>query len=167
MQRQPLAYFVSFRCYGTWLRGDERGWCPRTKDPRASPRAEGTAGLREHDRALLEHDPVRLGAEARTVVNTAIVEVCSHRDWDLYDHAVNEEHVHALLHAEEPPEKILVGLKAWATRRLREAGLIPDGARVWSVHGSTEYLWTEASVERVRRYIARQRPDGGQTADVP
>jgi len=166
MQQRPLAYFISFRCYGTWLRGDERGWCPRTGDERASARAEWTAGLREHDRALLKHAPVRLSAEARAVVNAAIVDVCGYRGWELYEHAVNEEHVHAMLNAEAPPEKILVDLKAWATRRLREAGLFPDGARVWSVHGSTEYLWTETSVERVRRYIGRQRPDAGQTVGV-
>jgi len=166
MQRRPLAYFISFRCYGTWLRGDERGWCPKTGEARTSTHAEWTPGLREHDRALLKHDPVRLSAEARTVVNAAILEVCGYRGWDLYEHAVNEEHVHAMLNAEDPPEKILVDLKAWATRRLRQAGLFAEGAGVWSVHGSTEYLWTEASVERVRRYIERQRPDAGQIASV-
>jgi REP element-mobilizing transposase RayT len=166
MQQQPLAYFISFRCYGTWLRGDERGWCPRRGDAPASTYAEGAAGLREHDRALLKHAPVRLSAEARAVVDAALVDLCVDRGWELYEHAVNEEHVHAMLNAEDPPERVLVAMKAWATRRLREAGISPDGARVWSAHGSTEYLWTELSVERVRRYIARQRPEARQSTGV-
>jgi hypothetical protein len=27
----PLAYFLTWTTYGTWLPGDERGWCKRTK----------------------------------------------------------------------------------------------------------------------------------------
>jgi len=42
--------------------------------------------------------------------------------------------------------------KAWATRRLREAGFVGPDDRVWTRHGSTRYLTTEASVRRAITY---------------
>jgi hypothetical protein len=26
MHREPLGYFITWTCYGTWLPGDDRGW---------------------------------------------------------------------------------------------------------------------------------------------
>jgi hypothetical protein len=34
----PLAYFISFRCYGTWLHGDERGSMNRKQNQYGTPR---------------------------------------------------------------------------------------------------------------------------------
>ena len=42
--------------------------------------------------------------------------------------------------------------KAWATRRLREAGLVPDDGKVWSRHGSTRYLWYPSDLEDACTY---------------
>jgi hypothetical protein len=50
-------------------------------------------------------------------------------------------------------------LKAWSTRRLREARLVEVGARVWSRHGSTRYLWTTESVETACRYVIDSQGD--------
>ncbi len=44
-------------------------------------------------------------------------------------------------------------LKAWATRYLREACLVADGARVWTRHGSTRWLWNEDEVVAGARYV--------------
>jgi hypothetical protein len=50
-------------------------------------------------------------------------------------------------------------LKAWSTRRLREAGLVDADAKLWSRHGSTRYLWTTADVETVCRYVTEEQGD--------
>ncbi len=44
-------------------------------------------------------------------------------------------------------------LKSWATRRLREAGLVGDAIRPWSEHGSTRYLWEDRDVEGACWYV--------------
>lgn len=47
----------------------------------------------------------------------------------------------------------MTSIKAWGTRSLRQARLVPDDQRVWSAHGSTRYLDTEASVEAAINYV--------------
>ena len=44
-------------------------------------------------------------------------------------------------------------LKSWATRRLREAGLLNGETRPWGRHGSTHYLWTVKEVQRATLYV--------------
>ncbi len=34
----PLAYLISFRCYGTWLHGDKRGSMSRKQNKYGTPR---------------------------------------------------------------------------------------------------------------------------------
>lgn len=43
-------------------------------------------------------------------------------------------------------------LKSYATRRMREAGLLSPDERPWSHHGSTRYLNTDFSVAAAVRY---------------
>jgi len=55
------------------------------------------------------------------------------------------------------PEKIMTDLKAWSTRRLREAGVVSADRRVWTKHGSTRYLFEQSSVERAADYVVRMQ----------
>jgi REP element-mobilizing transposase RayT len=87
-------------------------------------------------------------------VHDAIFEVCGHRAWTLLALNVRTNHVHVVLAAgASPPGPVLVSLKAWSTRRLREAGVVGVATRVWSRHGSTRYLWSEAAVQRAVSYV--------------
>ena len=49
--------------------------------------------------------------------------------------------------------------KAWSTRRLRDAGLLTRDTRVWTRHGSTPYLWSEADVEQASLYVVQGQGD--------
>ncbi len=56
-------------------------------------------------------------------------------------------HLHAVVVCPEvTPERAMIQLKSWATRRLREGGCIVPDTRVWTHHPSTRYLWNERSV---------------------
>ena len=44
-------------------------------------------------------------------------------------------------------------LKSWATRRLRENGLADSDERIWTRHGSTQYLWTEQDLLDTATYV--------------
>jgi hypothetical protein len=47
----------------------------------------------------------------------------------------------------------MTGMKAWATRALREAGLVGAESKVWTRHGSTKHLHTPDSIEQAVRYV--------------
>jgi hypothetical protein len=49
--------------------------------------------------------------------------------------------------------------KAYATRHLRETGLLPPGVKPWSRHGSNPYLWTPEDVERAIDYVINNQGD--------
>ncbi len=47
--------------------------------------------------------------------------------------------------------------KAYATRRMREEGLLEPESRAWSHHGSTRYLRSEASFGRAVHYVVNEQ----------
>jgi REP element-mobilizing transposase RayT len=101
----------------------------------------------------MESEGVMLDAAARAVVNTTTASVCAHRGWYLFAVNARTNHVHVVLSSSCAPEQAIATLKAWCTRRLREAGHAAPEARVWAQHGSTRYLWTEPDVEGAVRYV--------------
>ena len=88
---------------------------------------------------------------------------------DASAHALNvrTNHIRAVLSGSDPPEAMLTSLKAWATRRLAESGLIECGAKVWTHGGSTRYLWTTDDVAAASWYVLDgQRSGLGSAAAV-
>jgi REP element-mobilizing transposase RayT len=149
----PLAFLLTFRCYGTWLHGDPRGSVdrhtnrPGTPHLPPDPRRVGAA------RHRLAQPPFTLSDAARVVVADALRSVCAHRGWDAHALAVQPTHVHLVVTGDLLPATALGQLKAWATRRLIDAALVPRGRRVWSHHGSTRWLWRPEHVQRACEYV--------------
>ena len=157
---QPLAYLITFRCYGTWLHGEERGSIDRRNYHRyGTPDMPANEKLLADERAALNTPPILLGRAQRNVVELAIQEVCEHRGYAL--HAVNARtnHVHSVVNASCKPEHVMDSFKAYATRKLREAGLLDQHVKPWARHGSTPYLWTEEQVERAIDYVINGQGD--------
>ncbi len=149
----PLAYLISFRTYGTWLHGDERGSVNRRRNKYGTPRIEPNPRLSNAERQQLKHPPVKLNARQRPAVEKAIREVCDHRRYLLRAINVRTNHVHTVVTAALKPEPILQAFQAYATRKLRRDGLLPGDVKPWSRHGSTRYLWKERHVERAIDYV--------------
>ena len=150
-QGYPLAYFITFRCYGTWLHGDARGSTDRsgTHHPDA-PLIPTDPTLHRRRYKALAHAPMTLDPSQRTVVDEAIRDVCLHRGWELLALNVQADHAHVVASGHCRPEPMMTAFKAWSTRRLREAGYVPSQRKLWSRHGSTRYLWNERAVEPQR-----------------
>jgi REP element-mobilizing transposase RayT len=149
----PLAYFISFRTYGTWLHGDERGSVDRKHNAFGAPKLAASESRVRWERDELRGSPVELDAERRAAVERTIREVCEHREWRLLEVNARSNHVHVVVEAGGPPEPVMNAFKAWATRRMVQAGLVERGAPVWSRHGSTVYLFKPEKVEEKRRYV--------------
>jgi len=116
MYSDPIAYFITWTTYATWLPGDERGW------------QEYQGGFHEPDpkRAdeasfLLTEEPCTLTEQERDIVEKQIAETCAHRGWKLHAVKCRTNHVHVVVTApNDAGDKVRDDLKAWSTRRLKE-----------------------------------------------
>ncbi len=154
MYNAPLGYFITFRTYGTWLHGDERGSVDRRHNRFGTPALGPDAARERFEAGELRRPPVVLDDASRCVVEAAIRGVVGHKGWALHALAVRTNHVHAVVTAGDArPEAVMNACKAWATRRLRGAGLAAADQRVWSRHGSTIYLFRPENLAEKIRYV--------------
>lgn len=61
----PLAYFISFRAYGTWLHGDKRGSIDRFHNRYRAPYIQASDKWRYYNEQRLRSDPLILKARHR------------------------------------------------------------------------------------------------------
>jgi REP element-mobilizing transposase RayT len=151
---EPLGYLITFRTYGTWLHGEDRGSVDRRNYNRyGQPDMPPNKWVLADEQAKLRNAPVILDHAQREVVESAIREVCEQRRYQL--HAVNarSNHVHSVVTASRKPEHVMNSFKSFATRKLRAAGLLGSDIKPWGRHGSTPYLWTEEDLERAIDYV--------------
>jgi REP element-mobilizing transposase RayT len=149
----PLAYFITFRTYGTWLPGDERGWVDPKNNIFGTPYRLPSRPRKVAAEYRLRHAAIEPRAEERSTVDQAIRRVCEHRHWSLHAVNVRSNHLHVVVSGGTPPEQMMNALKSWGTRSLVEAGLRAAGTKVWARHGSNRYLWDELAVEAACNYV--------------
>src|SRR6185295_9124897 len=99
----PVGYLITFRCYGTWLHGDDRVSVDRHHRVHGAPGLAPSTLRRQHDRYLLKQPPVKLNASQRPIVESAIRETCTIRRWKLWSVNVRTNHVHAVVSANKDP----------------------------------------------------------------
>ncbi|MBL8183150.1 MAG: transposase, partial [Blastocatellia bacterium] len=156
----PLAVFFTFRCYGTWLHGDERGSVDRNHNKYATPRIEGNSNWRKYNEKLLLHPPVSLSAASRQAVEKAIRQLCEIRGWRILAINVRTNHVHVVIAiGEKKPKDVLIAVKANATRQLREDGLWIEEHSPWADKGSKRNLWNEKSIWEACNYVNNEQGD--------
>ncbi len=149
----PVAYFLTFRTYGTWLHGDLRGSTSRKKDQTGSKKVAPDPLLMQIEFSKLKQKPVTFTYIQRKLVDTTIRDVSDYNNWVLHALNVRTQHVHVVITAQKPPEQVENSLKSWCTRRMRENGLWDSEYSPWSRHGSSRYICDEAGLQRVCRYV--------------
>src|SRR6266849_10869248 len=92
-----LGYLITFRCYGTWLHGDERGSIDRFHNRYKSPYIDPNERWHRHNAQVLEGKPSTLEGSQRQSVEVAIRETCAIRRWHLYALNVRTNHIHAVV----------------------------------------------------------------------
>ena len=159
----PLAYFISFRTYGTWLHGDQRGSIDRFHNRYRSPYLPPNEKRLRYNAKRLKTEPLVLNAKQRNAIESAIRETCQIRKWWLHAINVRTNHVHTVVSAsQKEPGLVLNAFKANATRQLRENGLWRHPFSPWADKGSKRSLWNERSVARAIDYVLN-----GQGGDLP
>jgi REP element-mobilizing transposase RayT len=149
----PLAYFITFRCYGTWLHGDARGSVDREHNVPGTALLAANARLSAYRVAMLKGEPQVFDTTHRAIVEQTVREVSAHHGWALHAVNVRTNHAHAVVSAACAPEGILNAWKSWSTRRLRQLARVSSSQPVWSRHGSTRYLWTKECLAHAVRYV--------------
>ena len=155
----PQAYFITFRCYGTWLPGDQRGSVDRHHNVPGEPLLEACEKREAYHSDNLRHAPFVLDHRQAIVVDSAIREVCAHRGWELHALNVRTNHVHVVVTADCGVEHVMTSLKSWSTRHMRERGLLGSDTKPWSRHGSTRYLWDGRAVRDACAYTIDAQGD--------
>ena len=158
---EPLAYFITWTTYGTWLPGDERGWVKRGAGLRLpDPIIKSSAASR-----MIE-DVCVLDSEQRALVEKTISDHCTIRGWRLHAVSCRSNHVHVVVTAERKPEDVRDQFKAWCTRKLKElwrtrGSSEPVREKWWTEKGSCRYIGDEDSLEAVALYVleAQDRKD--------
>jgi REP element-mobilizing transposase RayT len=153
MAQEPLAYFITFTTYGTWLQGRAPGWVDRVHNQYGAGICMPDVALEAEQRAKMRQPEYRLDEARRAVVLRTVREVAAHRHWQLWAAHVRGNHVHIVVTAAGTPERVMADFKAWASRRLREAFGEDNDRDRWTQHGSTRYLWTEATLAEKVEYV--------------
>jgi REP element-mobilizing transposase RayT len=159
----PIAYLITFRTYGTWLHGDERGSIDRHHNKYRGPRVEPNPVLVKQHAVKLKGRPVALDAKQRRLVEVAIREVCNYRCCNLRAVNIRTNHIHIVASiGNSSPERALNDFKSYATRGMRRGGVWLHDYSPWVNKGSTRYIWNERGVAMACDYVVN-----GQGDDLP
>ena len=144
----PLAYFLTWTTYGTWLPGDERGWNRRGQVANLEPNKLFVEVNRSR---MVEKEFLLTDADRETMANV-IAKHCEIRSWVLRALSVRSNHVHVVVSVGEyAPETVRDQLKAWSSRRLKEA--YPKRKRFWTEGASCRWINHDDDLEAAMIYV--------------
>jgi hypothetical protein len=129
-------YHVTVHVYGSWLRGDPRGWRSRhhrehVEGDYKNPPPPGTYdNLYELSKALMTRDPVKIERELRQFVVDAITEKLIQDGIEVVIVSVDGKHLHVLARFPDHNVHHWIGrAKKHASHKLRQHALRTAGRR--------------------------------------
>jgi REP element-mobilizing transposase RayT len=156
----PLAYLITFRSYGTWLHGDERGSIDRFHNRYRSPYIAPNPRWHRHNAQALKRGAVILDAAQRKSVEQSIRANCECRRWHLHALNVRTNHAHVVVSiGSANPQHALTAFKANATKQMGLDGCWRQDSTPWAEKGSKRYLWNEQSVAQAIDYVLNGQGD--------
>ena len=145
----PITSLITWTTYGTWLPGDIRGWRKRESGEQL-PRHLLERWCREQ----MTGETILLSANDRATVEDTCHEHCEFRGWRLFAVNARSNHVHAVVAANEKPQKVRDQLKANCTRRLRTQEQPLIARRTWTRGGDCSILNGDDDIENAIVYVA-------------
>ena len=149
----PLAYFITFTTYGTWLHGNERG---------SVIRKEGSTVLLPTQECLTHHEihklnsaPTLLSTSQRKIILDVIIKHCEIRNWKLFATHVRTNHVHIVVKSNKSIDQTAEEFKSWGTRILRKDGL--TNHKVWTNGSSKKYIFKKAKLLEKIHYVVYEQ----------
>jgi REP element-mobilizing transposase RayT len=144
----PIAYFITWTSYGTWLPGDERGW-HQWGESEVRPPNELFVQMAA---AAMKETEFTLAPEDREVVEQTVARHCQVRGWTLHTVRARSNHVHVVVTAPGyHPKTVRDQFKAWCTRHLKPKH--PVRERFWTEGGSCRWINHEDDLASAIAYV--------------
>jgi REP element-mobilizing transposase RayT len=166
----PIALFITWTSYGSWLPGDSHGWI-KWKKGEEQPEPV----LEDWFKERMKEIPVLLDAHQREAVEDVIREHAEHRGWELYAVSSRSNHVHVAVtvvpktgnqkfRVADGVKRLRDQFKANATRVLRQGANPIQNEKVWAKGGDIQFIEMNDDLEQVVIYIAeaQDRMDRGR-----
>ncbi len=154
--------------YGTWLRGDPRGWRTRHHrehvegDYRKPPAAGTYEEMLAQSRSLLKRKPVHLTPDQQEFVLGSIVQTFAFHGLDLIAASLDDHHLHILARfPDQNPRKWIGITKKNAARALSDRGSVGEGG-VWGKRSKCDPIHDRSHQVAVYRYIERHESQGAR-----
>jgi REP element-mobilizing transposase RayT len=155
----PLAYFITYTTYGTWLHGTEKalGSVDRKHNVYGTAFLPPDPSNLDRAKRAMAQPPYMLDAARRSLVCDALVTFAREKLWHLHALHVRGNHIHVVITADRDPARLMGDLKARASRDLTRAGFdTPDRIR-WTRHGSTRHLFDEVAIAQAVQYTLNEQ----------
>lgn len=155
----PLAYFLTWTCYGNRLHGHPDGSVDRRNNTPGAPLLAPDPLLESQARARMAGPAFVLSERARVIADETVRTHCKVRSCTLLALNVRTTHVHVVVNCHEraSPETAMDQFKAWITRKFRENGLAGADQRVWTEHGSTRWINSASSLAKAVDYVLHEQ----------
>lgn len=158
-------YHITLQTYGSWSRGDPRGWRARHHrehvqgDYKHPPPKGKYDGLFEYSKSLMKRDPVKIERELRQFVLDAIIDKLLSNHIATAVGSLEGIHCHLLCQCADHNPRHWVGLaKENASHLVRQLELLPLGG-LWGKRSHPEPIEDaehyENSLDYIRRHAAR------------
>ena len=112
MPTEPVAYFITYSTYGTWLQGRAEGSVVRGSNDYGQAVLQPNHQLVHYQKRSMTQPEYRLDENRRAVVLNTILEVAGHRGWKLWAVHVRSNHVHIVVTGNASAEKLMRDFKA-------------------------------------------------------
>lgn len=159
-------YHISGHTYGSWLRGDPRGWRARhhrehvVGDYRNPPPPGAYDALYKQSKSLMKRPPVTLSIPARRLACDTIAEAPLFHDLDPLVVAVDARHYHILARFKDHNPRKWIGIaKTRSARALSDAGLADRGG-VWAIRCKCLPVKDRPHQVEVFKYILKHASKG-------
>ena len=149
----PIAYFITFTTYGTWLHGADLTSVDRIHNIVGTPFLKPNPRRNHARKEQLRQEPYHLDLIRRQIVLNTIREVTDYRAWKLWAAHVRTNHVHIIVTSMESPERVMNDIKAYCSRRIREKTDENANRDRWTQHGSTLWINDEKSLLTTIEYV--------------
>jgi len=151
----PLAYFLTWACYGQRLHGDDRGSIDREHNIRGTPYLPRDALRFEAERQLMRSPRFALTDEMRRVADPAVYALADEEGWRILAANVRSTHVHVVVdcRGKVSPEDAMTAFKSRITKDFGIADLVGADPDVWAEHGSTRWINHAAGLYGAIAYV--------------
>ena len=150
-KRLPLAYLITYTCYGTRLHGNDAGSFQNKRF------VKHNEGLERYERGLMKQESYRLDAGKAAIALASMHETSAYRKWVLLACHLDNTHVHMVVIASDDPKRVIGDMKSYSSRALTRSGCDSSTRKRWTSGGSARYLWdNEAVLESVDYVVNKQ-----------